>query len=78
MSLILTKHKIARSREGFPRAKGQIIQYRVDGLPSYIANFGGDHQDRWRVFHTKKGTDAGWRGDYKTADEALAALQSEY
>jgi hypothetical protein len=80
MSAPLTKHEIARFRDGpVHGTKGAIIQYRVGGLPpeerAYIANFGGDS---WRVFHTKKGIDAHWDGDYKTADDALAALQKEY
>jgi len=84
MSLILTKHEIARSRDGpFHGTKGQIIQYRVGGLPpeerAFIANFGGfPCEESWRVFHTKKGIDAHWSGDHKTADDALAALQNEY
>jgi len=53
------------------------------GLPSeeraFIANFGGfPYEESWRVFHTKKGIDAHWNGDHKTADDALAALQNEY
>jgi hypothetical protein len=83
MGVILTKHEIARSRDGpVTGTKGPIIQYRVGGLPpeerAFIANFGGCYEDSWRVFHTKKGIDAHWNGDYKTADDALAALQKEY
>jgi hypothetical protein len=81
MSLTLTKDKIARLRDG-PILKGPTIQYRVGGLPpeerAFIANFGRGHKDSWRVFHTKRGIDAHWKGDYKTADDALAALQNEY
>jgi hypothetical protein len=80
--VILTLTKLC-SRTGPMRdRKGPIIQYRVGGLPpgerAFIANFGAGHEDSWRVFHTKKGLDADWKGDYKTADDALAALQSEY
>ena len=84
MSLTLTKHEIARSQDGpVPGTKGPIIQYRVGGMPSeeraFIANFGGfPYEESWRVFHTKKGIDAHWNGDHKTADDALAALQNEY
>jgi hypothetical protein len=84
MSLTLIKHEIARSREGpVTGTKGPIIQYRVGGLPpeerAFIANFGGSsYEESWRVFHTKKGVDGRWNGDYKTADDALAALQIEY
>jgi hypothetical protein len=78
MSLTLTKHEIAGSR----RMKGPIMQYRVDGLPpeerAFITNFGEAPEDSWRIFHTKRGIDAHWEGDYKTADDALAALQNEY
>jgi hypothetical protein len=83
MSVTLTKHEIARAHDGpVPGTKGPIIQYRVGGLPpaerAFIANFGGfPCEESWRVFHTKKGIDAHWNGDYKTADDALAALQSE-
>jgi hypothetical protein len=83
MSLTLTKHEIARSRDGpmIIGTKGPIIQYRVGGLPreerAFIANFGGGYKDSWRVFHTKRGIDAHWKGDFKTADDALAALQNE-
>jgi hypothetical protein len=84
MTPTLTKHEIARSHDGpVNGTKGPIIQYRVGGLPpeerAFIANFGGfPCEDSWRVFHTKKGIDAHWSGDYKTADDALAALQNEY
>ena len=84
MSVTLTKHDIARSRdEPAIGTKGPIIQYRVEGLPleerAFIANFAGSlYEESWRIFHTKKGIDARWNGDYKTADDALAALQNEY
>jgi hypothetical protein len=83
MSLKLVKHEIARPGDGpVHKTRGPIIQYRVGGLPegerAYIANFGRGHKDSWRIFHSKKGVDADWSGDYKTADDALAALQSEY
>jgi hypothetical protein len=39
---------------------------------------GSSYEEGWRVFHTKKGVDGRWNGDYKTADDALAALQIEY
>jgi len=46
---------------------------------AFIANFGGfPYEESWREFHTKKGIDAHWNGDHKTADDALAALQNEY
>jgi hypothetical protein len=84
MSVTLTKHEIARSRdEPVIGTKGPIIQYSVGGLPpeekAFIANFGGSlYEESWRVFHTKQGIEAHWNGDYKTADDALAALQNEY
>ncbi len=84
MRLILTKHEIARSHDGpVMVTKVPIIQYRGGGLPpeerAFIANFGGfPCEESWRVFHTKKGIDAHWSGDHKTADDALAALQNEY
>ena len=85
MSLTLIKHEIVRFRDGptMIGTKGPIIQYRVGGLPpeerAFIANFGGSSCDEnCRVFHTKKGIDAHWSGDHKTADDALAALQNEY
>jgi hypothetical protein len=82
MSLTLIKHEIARCRDGpIPRTKGVIIQYRVGGMPpqerAFIANFRKGHEDSWRVFHYKRVIDAHWEGDYKTADDALAALQNE-
>ena len=83
MHLTLKKLEIARSH-GRPTIgrKGPTIQYKVGGLPpeerAFIANFGRGHKDSWRVFHTKRGIDADWNGDYKTADDALAALQSEF
>jgi hypothetical protein len=84
MSMTLTKHEIALSRDGpMIGTKGPIIQYRVGGLPpeerAFIANFGAfPCEDSWRVFRTKRGIDPRWNGDYKTADDALAALQIEY
>lgn len=33
---------------------------------------------RWQVLRVKKGVQGQWTGDYKTAQDALAALQKEF
>jgi hypothetical protein len=77
MSLTLTKHEIASSRG--PMADHSVSGWRTaPGRKAFIANFRKGHDDSWRVFDTKRGIDAHWKGDYKTADDALAALQNEY
>ncbi len=82
MRITLTLHELSRSRIGPIMGTGPVIEYRGGTLPvgeeAFIANFGNLNEDRWRIRHSKGDVDHPWIGDYKTADEALAALQQGY
>ena len=72
----LTLNTMERDGAEIKFASGSEIQYRVDGLPSgqhaYIARF----NESWRILHSDDER-RGWRGDYSSVEEALAALQAE-
>jgi hypothetical protein len=57
------------------------FMYSVQAMPrgqeADIANFGGSNQAQWRILRRKYGVLGEWTGDYRTAEEALAALQKE-
>jgi hypothetical protein len=82
MRITLTLHEFGRSRRGSEIGTGPINHYKVGGMPpgqeASIANRGSRHRDSWRIFRVKDGDDSGWSGDYKSAGDALAALQNEF
>jgi hypothetical protein len=60
----------------------RIISYQVNGMPdgqkAYInIKSGNVLEPRWALLRVKNGISGDWYGDYKTADEALAAFQEE-
>jgi hypothetical protein len=72
-TLALTLKPYASIRTGFV-GPGRVFQYDVlGGEPGIsIANMGWRHD--WQIY---RWDGLGWRGSYKTAEEALAALKSE-
>jgi hypothetical protein len=74
----LTMHEVMRSRENTNYGAGPIFRYKVDGMPrgqeAFIVNVnvGRPREALWRIDVGKKR-----KGNYKTAEEALAALQRE-
>lgn len=62
-----------------PREMKTVTQYRVSGLTTenetFISNFGGPLRPIWRIWRTKDGEV--WDGNYKTAEDALTALQAK-
>jgi hypothetical protein len=74
-----TLHEDMWVREGPIYGSGQVIGYRVGGLPDgstvRIANFGTPNHNDWRVMRiTADNTQTDWTGGYKSVEEALEAL----
>ena len=80
MKCNLTKHVKVWKGEGqnlYPISK--TFQYEVRGLPPGEEAQIGLDGERWRILRFKGGAKQGdWAGDYKSENEALAALQKEY
>jgi hypothetical protein len=78
----LTLEVVARSGEGRVYGNGQVIQYRVVGLPrgdqAMIANFGAPERNEWKVLRVEDDAQGEWTGEYKSAEAALAEIQKEY
>ena len=82
MQYTFTLHEDAWLRDGPVYASGQVIGYRVGGLPNgktaRIANFAAPNGNDWRIMWINpdnKQTD--WAGHYQAIDDALAALQQD-
>jgi hypothetical protein len=78
----LKLREVGRSRTGSMYGTGPVIQYEIDGMPTgekaFIANMEASQQPaRWQVLRVKGGLSRGWKGDYKTAADALEALHKE-
>jgi hypothetical protein len=58
----------------------QDYLYEVDGLPvgerALVGERASSH--RWEILRNKDGAKGEWTGDYKSAEDALAALQKEF
>jgi hypothetical protein len=82
MQYTFTLHEDAWLRDGPVYAGGQVIGYRVGGLPNgttaRIANFGAPNRDDWRVMRINAdNTQSAWTGHYQSVEDALAALQHD-
>jgi hypothetical protein len=60
---------------------GPVVQYKVDGWPSdevlLIRNHAEGPKAVWRILRCGGSGREPWKGDYNTAEEALAFLQDE-
>lgn len=82
MQLNFTLHEDAWIRKGPVYGSGQVIGYRVGGLPdgtgARVANFGAPNGNDWRIMRIyTDNTQSDWMGNYDSVEEALAALQQE-
>jgi hypothetical protein len=82
MQSSFTIHEDAWVRDGPVYASGQVIGYRVGGMPSgrtaRIANFGAPNRDDWRIMRINgDNTQSEWTGHYGSVEDALAALQQD-
>jgi hypothetical protein len=82
MQSSFTLHEDTWFRHGPVYAGGQVIVYRVGGMPdgrtARIANFGAPNQNDWRIMRINgdnKQTD--WTGHYVSVEDALVALQQD-
>lgn len=75
-------HEEAWLRDGPGFEGGQVIVYRVGGLPdgttARIANFGAPNRDDWQVMRINAdNTQTDWTGHYENFEDALATLQQD-
>jgi len=75
-----TLHEDAWFRNVLDYASGQVMGYRVGGMPdgktARIANFGAPIRDDWRIMQISvNNTQTDWTGHYGSVEDALAALQ---
>jgi hypothetical protein len=80
MQTSFTLHEDTWFRHGPLYAGGQVIVYRVGGMPdgttARIANFGTSGKDDWRIMRINgDNTQSKWTGHYESVEDALAALQ---
>lgn len=78
-----TLHEEAWLRDGPVFASGQVIGFRVGGMPdgktARIANFGAPNRSEWRIMRINgNNTQTGWTGNYESIEAALAALQQDH
>lgn len=82
MTHTLTLREVGLSRTKPIHGTDPIMQYEVEGMPigqkAFVANMEASQRPaRWQVLRVKGGLSRGWRGDHKTAADALEALQKE-
>ena len=73
--MALTLKPYASLRTDFVVGSGRIFQYGVLGGERGISIADMGRRGGWKVY---RWDGLGWRGSYKTAEEALAALEKEY
>jgi hypothetical protein len=79
MQYTFTLHEDAWLRNVAGFASGEVIGYRVGGMPdgttARIANFGGPNRNDWQIMRINgDNTQTGWTGHYESIEDALAAL----
>jgi hypothetical protein len=76
--MTLTKHEVGWIRNGPEYGTGRVYQYRVGGLPhndeAFLANFGNQYQDSWKILRVKDGVSGERCGAHHSADDALASV----
>jgi hypothetical protein len=82
MQHTFTLHEDARFGDGPVLAGGQIIGYRVGGMPdgktARIANFGAPNRNDWRIMRINAdNTQTDWTGHYESVEDALTALRQD-
>jgi hypothetical protein len=83
MKYTFTLHEDAWLRQGAAFAGGQVVGYRIGGMPdgrtARIANFGAPNGSDWRIMRVNPdNTQADWTGNYKSVEDALADLQRDF
>src|ERR1035437_3323169 len=77
-----TLHPDAWLRDGPKFGSGQVIGYRVGGMPdgrtARIANFGAPARNDWRIMRINAdNTQTDWTGHHDSFEEALATLRQD-
>jgi hypothetical protein len=83
MKFTFTLHEDAWLRDGAEFASGEVVGYRVGGMPdgttARIANFGAPNRNDWRILRIRPdNTQTDWTGHYESVQEALADLQRDF
>jgi hypothetical protein len=82
MKCILTKDPSGHVGSGHQlKETDPVTEYAVHGLPTgeeARLKTESPQFDKWRIYRIKADKGGWWGTTYKTADEALAALQKEY
>jgi hypothetical protein len=73
--MALTLRPYASIRTGFAEGSGRVFQYGVRGGEQGTSIADRGWRRGWQIY---RWDGLGWRGSYKTAEEALAALEKEY
>lgn len=55
-----------------------VSQYTVHELPPGDRIVISEMEHRWQILRTQGGHQGDWTGDYKSAEDALAAIQKEF
>lgn len=82
MKYTFTVHEDMWLREGTKYATGDVIGYRVGGMPdgrtARIANFAAPNGNDWRIMRINPdNTQTDWTGHYESVADALAELQRD-
>ena len=83
MQLAFMLHEDAWLGDGPVYASGQVIGYRVGGLPdgttARLANVGAPNRQDWQIMRINgDNTPSVWTGHFESVEAALAALQQHY
>jgi hypothetical protein len=82
MNYTLTLHEDAFLRDGPVAAGGEVVGYKVGGMPdgksARIANFGAPGWKEWRLLRINADDTQGeWTGNYESAEAALAEIRRD-
>jgi hypothetical protein len=79
MKYSFSVHEDAWLGDGPVFAGGEVIGYRVGGMPkgqtARIANFGAPNRNDWMIMRIEGDKQTDWADHYESADDALAELQ---
>jgi hypothetical protein len=78
----LTLNAIGSVRDGPTFGSGTVFQYRVGNMPpgyqALVTNFAAPQGSDWKIMRIDDDAQEEWNGNYETAEQALAVLQTEF
>jgi len=76
MKNTLTLREVGHAGSGLDMSKwDKVFQYEVLGLPPTEQAWIAEMDHVWQILRVKDGVQGHWTGSYKSAEEALAALE---